>query len=469
MTPDRRSDGVALAECDDRGGGAQGSRTAASGSPPRQVSAATLLVVALLAGLAVGRFAVADGARVAAPPRAVQTVEERIAGIERRIEARPDDLAALQQLGGLYVLRAGQTGDPAFGRLAERAFDRADAVTPDAVATVTGRATLAGQRHQFDRALALGEAALQERPRDLTAFAVVVDANIELGRYGQAATRLQQMLDIRPALPALSRASYLRELHGDVDGALLAMRQAVTAGAGAPVETAEVTTLLGDLHRNHGDLDAASTAYDRALELAPDLPRAVLGRAEVTAARGDVDGAIGALDRLVERVPLPEAAIALAELQAADGRPAQAAATAEVVRALAALQQAGGQVVDLELALFEADLGRGAQAVTLAERVYAERRTVHAADAMAWSLLQRGDAAAAVPYAEEALRLGTRDALIRYHAAEVFAAAGEPARARAELTAAFEISHWFTWRHRGAAVALANDLGVVPPPGWDRP
>ena len=52
-----------------------------------------------------------------------------------------------------------------------------------------------------------------------------------LGQYEEAAFDLQRLLDLKPALPALSRTSYLRELHGDLRGAEEAMIQALTAGS----------------------------------------------------------------------------------------------------------------------------------------------------------------------------------------------------------------------------------------------
>ncbi|MDP9020257.1 MAG: hypothetical protein M3N25_05580, partial [Actinomycetota bacterium] len=58
---------------------------------------------------------------------------------------------------------------------------------------------------------------------------------------------------------------------------------------------------------------------------------------------------------------------------------------------------------------------------------------VYVNDALAWALLSAGDASAAVAPMEEALRLGSADPLVRFHAAEVFFAVGDADRARDEL------------------------------------
>src|SRR5204862_7099699 len=94
---------------------------------------------------------------------------------------------------------------------------------------------------------------------------VIVDAEVELGRYDEAAESAQQMVDRRPSLASFSRISYLRELHGDTTGALTAMTQAAAAGSGSAADTAYVRTLIGDLHLNAGRLDDAEAQYRRTL------------------------------------------------------------------------------------------------------------------------------------------------------------------------------------------------------------
>lgn len=77
------------------------------------------------------------------------------------------------------------------------------------------------------------------------------------------------------------------------------------------------------------------------------------------------------------------------------------------------LLRAFGVVIDLELAVFEADHDDPARAVHLAEAAHADRRTVHPADALAWALHRAGRTSEATPYVAEALRLGTRRATFR--------------------------------------------------------
>ena len=447
------------------------SRTAAS--PARRVATVLLVVAALAGGVGVGRFALSergpDGGALGsgataddAPPG--RSLTARVAELEMRVSRDPDDVSAWQSLGAVYVRRAAEVGDPSFYGLAERAFGEADARLPGDPGTLIGRGTLALALHQFADALALGTQAVEKNPASASALGVVVDAQVELGHYDDAAAALQRMLDLRPDLPALARTSYLRELHGDLPGALAAMRQAEVAGAGSSFDVATVASLLGDLHLKERDLDRAGAAYDRALAASPGLVTAEVGRARVLAATGRGAEAESALGTLVDRVPYPPALMLLTELQQRRGDEAAAQRTGGLVRAVTRLQEEAGQVVDLEMALFEADRGDPTLALDLATRAHAARPdNVFVNDALGWALLRDGQAAGAVPYVEAAVRLGSLDPGIRFHAAEVFAAVGDTARARGELERGLALTPATAFRYADEAAALAARLGLVVP------
>lgn len=392
--------------------------------PSSRVAAA---FVALLLGVGVGRFVTYDDADA--------TPTASAAGLHGQ---------AVEQLR-----RAAETGDPSGYDAAERALDEADAVAPGDPGTTLVRGSLALALHRFDEALTYGERAVAENPTSAAAHGVVVDASVELGRYDRAEQALNRMLDLRPDLASLSRVSYLRQLRGDMAGAVEAMAAAEVAG-GTPFDVAQVIGFQGDLALARRDLAGAAAAYDRALALRPGIVTARIGRARVLLAMGDRVAGEAELRAVVERVPVPAALVLLGE--------------ADLVRATAALQEASGQVVDLEMAVFEADEGNGARAVELARAAFEARPdNVFVADALAWALFRAGDAAAAVPHVESALRLGTVDAALRYHAAEVFAAVGELDRARAELGVAIENTAWTAFRYRVDAEALAARLGMAVP------
>lgn len=429
-----------------------------------------IAAVALVAGLAVGQFLLFDGAEPAtsASPRpTAREPAEQVAALERHVADNPDDVSAWRQLGVTAVQRAAETGDPSYYDVAERALDRAQELDRGSPQTRIARGRLALARHEFREALRLGEAARDQLPDSVEALGIVVDAQVELGRYEPAAQTVQQMLDAEPGLPVLARASYLRELHGDLEGATTAMQQALTAGAGSAFQRASIATLLGDLHRAQGDLAAATDAYERALSESDTHVRAEAGLARVEAVRGNVDTALQRLRPVVDQYPHPEAATLLAELQSLAGRPQEAARTDEVVRTIISLQAEAGQTVDLELALFQADRGDPARAVELARAAHEARPdNVYTADALAWALVRDGRPDEAISHVERALRLDTADPLIRFHAAAAFAATGDRDRAASELERALDTDPAFTFQHRDRVRELASALDVSLPPAW---
>jgi len=424
-----------------------------------------------LVGLALGRFLFLDApAGPTAPAARPETLAQEITALERRVESEPQDLAALQRLGLAYTDRAIASGDPAFYDLATRSFDRATALAPDDPDTMVGRGRLLLSLHQFGDALEVGREALEARPRNAASLGVVVDAQVELGDYEAAAETLQTMLDVRPDLQALARASYLRELHGDLDGARLAMRQAVAASSQSSLDRAGVETLLADLALLTGDLEAAGEGYDRALEAEPDFPGAIVGATRVQAARGDLPGAIERIGEAAQRQPVSAVALLHADLLRLAGRTGEAADADAIVRAVADLQSSVGQIVDLETARFEAVRGDPAEALALARRAYEIRPdNVFAQSTLAWALHLTTDTEAAVPLTEQSLRLGSADVGMRVRAAVIFEAAGRPDQARESLEVAFASSPWTAVSEFDDAVGVAERLGVAVPQGWSLP
>jgi tetratricopeptide (TPR) repeat protein len=333
------------------------------------------------------------------------------------------------------------------------------------VATTVTEGALALSLHDFARALEHGRAAHEQVADDPDPLAILVDASIELGRYDDAEDHLSELLARRPGSAALSRLSYLRELHGDPDGARTAMLQAEQATS-TPEDRATIATLIGDQLLAARDLPGAAAAYERARSATPGLITTEIGRARVAAAQGGLDEAIATLTTLVERSPAPGPATVLGELQLASGRDDAAADSFALARAGTELLTAAGATVDLESAAFAADHGDAAEAVTLAEAAYRARRTIFTADALGWALTRAGRPAEALPYVEEARRLGTQSPALHVHAAVALAATGDTVRAADALKVAFTSSAWLVPALRPEAAALGDRLGVAVPADW---
>jgi tetratricopeptide (TPR) repeat protein len=289
-------------------------------------------------------------------------------------------------------------------------------------------------------------------------YAPLADAQVELGRYGAAAGTLNRMVRLKANLTAYARISYFRELRGDLSGALEAMRYAVSAGAGSPEGEAYVQGLKGKLLFDLGRYASAERAYRAALVIDPGYPAALAGIASVEAARGELGAAIRDYRTVVERLPLPEYAIALGETEQAAGRSSAAKRDYALVGAEVKLLHANGVNTDVDLALFEANHGSSRRAVTLGRRAWERAPSVRSADALSWALYRAGRIAAAARFSTEAMRLGSRDPSFLYHAGLIASRSGRPARARDLLASLLaqspRFSPLFASRARRAAEGL---------------
>src|SRR5205085_2357239 len=151
------------------------------------------------------------------------------------------------------------------------------------------------------------------------AYGVVGVAQIELGKYDEAVSTFQKMVDLRPDLSSYSRVSYARELYGDVPGAIEAMQQAVSAGSPAAENTAWTRVQLGNLYFNSKQLDKAEAEYNNALHGYPDYLHALAGLAQVRAAQGNLDDAIRLYKQALAIVPLPQYLTALGDIYTLKG------------------------------------------------------------------------------------------------------------------------------------------------------
>ncbi|MGH9223905.1 MAG: tetratricopeptide repeat protein [Acidimicrobiales bacterium] len=426
-------------------------------------SMAAVLAVAALMGVLLGRFVTAgsDGPSIAtAPAAAGRSSVARVASLQARLAVHPDDPVALTDLAVAYLGRARDTADPSYYPKAAQAVERSLALDPSSPTTMTAAGLLALGRHDFAAALDWGLDAHAASPDSADPLGVMVDAYVGVGRYPEAVDAAQRMVDRRPSLAGLARVSYLRELHGDRPGAIAAMRQAITAGAGDAADVATVEVLLGDLLLGSGDLVAARRAYERSLERVPTLGSGEVGLARTAAAEGDLAGAVARLEPVARRLPLASSIALLGDLYAGMGRADEAEAQYDLVRVIEKLNRTEGVAVDLELARFEADRGT-AGAVALARAALAARPNVYAEDALGWALRQTGQAAEALPHMQAAVRLGTADAQLWYHLAAVEADLGLVEDARLHLRKAFGLSPTLTVGDLPAAKALADALGVL--------
>lgn len=376
-----------------------------------------------------------------------------------RLDRVPTDWTAWNALGDAYLRLGTSTADTSYYRRAEEAFDRSLKLRSKGNdGAHAGAGALAAARHDFEAALRLARRALSLNPYSPAALGVQVDALVELGRYAEAERTLQRMLDIDPSTASFARASYYRELHGDIRGARLALQDAL-AFASAQSDKSFALFYLGELAWSQGRLAAADRYYLEGLRQDPTYTALLAGRAKVAAARGEVATALARYEQVVRRLPVPAYLIAYADLLRSLEREEEAARQEVVIEATRALFEDQGVDVDLEIALYDADRGRGESALRAARAVWERQRSIHAADAYAWALHVSGRNTAALRLSDRAARLGTRSALFSFHRGMIERALGRTNAARVSLERALELNPSFSPLLAPRAEAALADLG----------
>jgi tetratricopeptide (TPR) repeat protein len=364
----------------------------------------------------------------------------------RRRPMRADEWVAA---GSQWVRTARRTADPGFylnvDGCARVALQNEPAFSP--ALALRGLALM--NDHRFEEARALAASALLRDPENPVALGAWSDALLELGRYDEAGAAAQRLMDVRPGMAAYTRGSYLRWLRGDTGRAKLLVRDALAGRDARDPEPAAWTFVeAAQIFWHEGDYAGADAVYAEALKWVSDYPAALVGRARVAIARGEPRSAVDALVRASRTRPLPETFWLMGDARAMQGDDAGAR------EAYARVVAEGRRGDRLTLALFYLAKNRDleeADRLLRAER--SGRGGVYMDDALAFLLYRQGRLAEARTASDRALRLGTPDARLLYHAGAIRLAVGDRAAGRSLLQRALRLNPGFDWT--GAAEARA--------------
>jgi tetratricopeptide (TPR) repeat protein len=384
-------------------------------------------------------------------PKDEEAVNDSLRFLEDRVKRDPEDFISHNKLAGYYLQFHRETGNAQYLDLAMRAAKASLASVPAEMnpGAIEAMAQVEFASHDFKAARQHAEWLTEAEPRKSYPFLLLFDVLIELGEYDQATAALNRVKQLEgDSVNSATRLARHAMLRGQSKEAERRISNAVAFALNSASPQREMVAWLrwqlGEIAFSTGDYLSAERHYRDALTTFPGYYRAQGALGKTLAARGDLAGAISQYEQAVKVAPDPIFIAALGDLYHLAGRDKEAQSQYALVEQIARLSQLNGALYNRQLALFYADHDiKPQEAYTMARREYEDRRDIYGADALGWSALKAGKITEAQTAIKEALRLGTEDARLFYHASMIYRAAGDEAQAKEYLRRALKLNPQF--------------------------
>lgn len=385
-----------------------------------------------------------DGSELAAVP----PVQDAIQFFQARIKENPKDAVSYRLLAEQYVRQARESGDATGYQRAEAALKESLRLIPNYGMANASLASVYYAQHDFLPALALAQQIHEADPKITEALVTIGDAQLALGNYQEAETAYLQLSERGATPPILARLAAFEELKGNPKDALDLMRRAARdalQAGGTQESVAWYVYRVGDLYFNQGEAKEAGRYYEAALRVFDGYHLALAGLGKVRAAQGKYEEAIAYYQQAINIVPQPEYLAALGDLYALTGQPKQAQLQYETVEYIGKLAEINQQIYNRQLANFYSDHDiHLEEALDLALAELETRKDIYGYDAAAWAQYKNGNFKEAQTLMREAMKLGTQDARLYYHAGMIEHALGNEQVARQWLEQAMSINPHFS-------------------------
>ncbi|HEY4955621.1 MAG TPA: hypothetical protein VII02_12135 [Gemmatimonadaceae bacterium] len=358
----------------------------------------------------------------------------------------PVSALALGHLAALHLQRARETGDDSDYKKAE-AYARRSLqlrINRNGPTFVTLAAALVAQ-HRFQEAESVA--------RDLVAFdpsipqyrAQLGEIQMELGHYDAARQSFDSLYSVRTHLSIAPRLARWAELNGNPAYArqLLAAALAdVKTQRDLPMEQVAWFHLrLGDIDMRNGRMRSARKLFEDGLEIVPDDYRLLDAMAHLEAAEGNPKKAIEYGERGIAIKLDPATLGTIGDAYAAIGDSAKAEEYYKTMEVAVAGQPGA---YHRAWSLFLLDHNRRVTEVLANVQTELEtRKDIYGYDLLAWALHKQHRDVDARDAMTRARHLGTRDAMLFYHAGMIERALGQRNRAQYFLQEALDINPAF--------------------------
>ena len=364
-----------------------------------------------------------------------------------------NDQTAYLNLIALYLNEARIGGNQSYYykaalKLINKLLENAHTNIDNRFMALTYKSSVLLSLHQFAEAKRTAAEAVKLNPYNADIYGALVDANVELGNYNEAVAMCDKMLSIRPDLRSYSRASYIRQIFGDNNGAKAAMKMAVDAGPSGYEATEWARVNLGDLYLNTGKLDTAKYMYESALVYRPNYPYAEIGLAKLARAQKNYDSAIAHCEKAIRILSESAFVSLLAELHELKGEASKANEIHNDVLRLLTEGEKENENESIakhngnrELAMGYMHVNKINEALTYAQKDLAIRpENIDANELVAWIYFLKNDFANAKIHIEKSLVTNVKNANTLFKAYLIYSASAETAKADVYKSSALAIT-----------------------------
>jgi tetratricopeptide (TPR) repeat protein len=255
-----------------------------------------------------------------------------------------------------------------------------------------------------------------------------------------------RMVTLRPDIRSYARVAYLREIHGDLPGAIQAMKLAVGAGYAGLEQSEWCRAQLGRLYEQSGAKDSARYCYELALYNRPDYAFALAGLARLEKSAGNYLKSIELLKKANEQITEYSFFEELSEVYKLNGN--NPLADSALQNAIDMLEndevnnenvKGHGHYADRELALIYCKTGNYTQAIHHAILEYKRRPdNIDVQETLAWVYYKAGYYALSHFYMKSAMRTGRKNPESLIHWGLIKIKAGQTAAGKKLLSEAIE-------------------------------
>jgi len=353
-----------------------------------------------------------------------EKTKQKTSELKTKLATKPEDIKTRLQLATIFITEQRITGEHHYYYPAiEKILNGILSLDPKNFEANVYKASLRMSQHQFADAKKIAEAAKNINPDNAYVYGILVDANVELGNYDEAVAMSDKMQALKPSLESYSRASYLREIYGDYNGAIEAMKLAVQAGLPGSEPQCWSRNILGELYLNTGKSEAAKASFEENLYMRPSYAPSMAGLAKVESKMKNYSRALALLDSANAIMPQSSFDEQKADVYLAMGDSKKAMDQyTEVQKLLSADASSGHHSVSLELAKAFEKTNQWDSAKKYALMEYAIRpKNIDVNNELAWIAYNQNDFVKAGEYLKAALATNSKNPELLKRAAAITA------------------------------------------------